>query len=223
MTAATSPPAFKIPLATARSSGPQPTTSVRRPGSMFCDFNKMVAAARPMTPGVVQPAKGMTRSVVPVATSNALGNQLTDPSGLITSVRRLLPTFHTLCPKRQRTPAWRSSWRKASPSRASTGATIPGKRPKPSGKGRQTCPPASLFSSTSTTLSPLAFARSAARAPAGPAPITSKSILRKAELSAGLIKMLTPEREGLYSKARRHWDLAGWHLTLPDPDQTLLA
>ena len=35
--------------------------------------------------------------------------------------------------------------------------------------------------------------------------------------------MLTPEREGLYSKAGCHWNLAGWHLTLPDPDQTLLA
>jgi hypothetical protein len=47
--------------------------------------------------------------------------------------------------------------------------------------------------------------------------------LRKAELSAGLIKMLAPKRKGLYSKARCHWDLTGWHLTLPDPDQTLLA
>jgi hypothetical protein len=35
--------------------------------------------------------------------------------------------------------------------------------------------------------------------------------------------VLAPEREGLHSKARCHLELTGWHLTLPDPDQTLLA
>ena len=85
--------------ATAGSSGPLPAHQRRRPGSMSCDLSRIVAAARPMTPGRVQPGKGTTRSVVPVATSSARGCQLTVPSGPSRSMRRR-PSPSTPCGRR---------------------------------------------------------------------------------------------------------------------------
>ena len=57
--------------ATAKISGPRPDTTVILPGSICCAFNRIVAAANPITPGVVQPGTGTMRSLVPVAATTA--------------------------------------------------------------------------------------------------------------------------------------------------------
>ena len=52
-------------LAATAEQRPAPATTTRRPGSMPCALIRIVAAASPITPGSVQPGKGMMRSCVP--------------------------------------------------------------------------------------------------------------------------------------------------------------
>ena len=60
--ALTLPPALIMPEATTASSGPHPATTVLLPGKTRCDFNKVVEAAKPITPGKVQPGNGIILS-----------------------------------------------------------------------------------------------------------------------------------------------------------------
>ena len=174
-TAATSPPSFSIPAATAGRSGPHPATMVRRPGSTACDFRSTVAAASPMTPGRVQPGKGTTRSQAPVAAMSRGARKHSFPSGPTASMRKPFVIDQTRRPRRISTadPARRA--RSASPWRAS----VDEKRPLSPGHGaRQTWPPADGCSSISTTDNPTRAAMSAALLPAGPAPMTTRSTVR---------------------------------------------
>ncbi len=68
-TAATSAPDATSPLAAASRRGPQPATTTRFPGCIAWLFNRIVAAASPITPGSVHPENGATRSWAPVATT----------------------------------------------------------------------------------------------------------------------------------------------------------
>jgi hypothetical protein len=113
--ASTLPPPSMVFAATAASSGPHPATRVERPGSMPCDFSRIVAAARPITPGVVHPSNGTTRSVVPDATINARAEQCTGPCGPVASTRYSPVTAHTGWAKKVVTVLAASSRRSASP------------------------------------------------------------------------------------------------------------
>ena len=71
-----------------------------RPGSMPCDLIRMVAAARPITPGSVQPGKGTTRSYAPVAAISRGAVNASWPPCPATSTRKPLATDQTRQPKR---------------------------------------------------------------------------------------------------------------------------
>ena len=94
------PPAASTLDATSSSSGPQPARTMRRPGSMPCDLIRMVAAARPITPGSVQPGNGTTRSCAPVAAISRGAVKASWPSVPATSTRKPLATDQTRQPKR---------------------------------------------------------------------------------------------------------------------------
>ena len=171
-TAATLPPALMIPAATAASRGPHPATITGDAGTTPWDFSRTVAAARPITPGRVQPGNGTTRSCAPVAAIRRGASKTSLPSGPSASTRNAPPTDQTRRPSRTSAEDFASAARRASPSRRSGEASS---RTSPAHGARHTWPPAAGCSSMTTTRKPTPAAARAAFAPAGPAPRTITS------------------------------------------------
>ena len=97
MIAETLPPDLIIPFATAINNGPQPATTVDWPGRTYWDFNSIVEAARPITPGIVQPGKGIIRSSAPLAIISDLACHELNPFGPTVLTTRSDETDHTRC------------------------------------------------------------------------------------------------------------------------------
>ena len=102
--------------ATAASRGPQPATTVARPGIICWALRRIVAAARPIAPGRVQPGIGITRSDVPVAATTALASHARGPSRPTASTRKPGAANQIRWPRAVVTGLAASSARRRSPS-----------------------------------------------------------------------------------------------------------
>ena len=199
--------------ATAASSGPQPARTMRRPGSMPCDLIRMVAAARPITPGSVQPGNGTTRSCAPVAaiSRGAVNASWPSVAGDIDA--------EAAC---DRPDAAAEAQRDRGMRQSGGAGRRPSRRPR-RGCRRKAARPArdrpvrrrAAASSISSTDRPCRAAASAARQPAGPAPITIRS-------NAAVIAP-RPAQRGRNLEPRHDRHHAGLAQLAADPHQALLA
>ena len=174
-TATVSAPRRSRPVVTVSAASPPPTTSALRPGERPWLLSTAMASLRRTTPGRVQPGKGVTPSVLPVATIRRLAATRRAASPTANDTLRSRSTSHTSAFASSSAPASRAD---RSMARACASPVRPPNMSKRSlsGQGcRASSPPGAWPASIRMTDAPASAAVAAALSPAAPPPMTTTS------------------------------------------------
>ena len=201
-------PTRPVSAAAGSSSGPEPATKIRLPGRQAVTLRQQLRRAHRHHPRQGPPGKGTTCSCALVARITALArrDEVTSPLRYSDSVRSL-PRCQTRVSGHHLMGASATQRSSSSPWRSVTENARCGFLP---GWPTIYWPPATGDSSSSVTFSPKSDATKAAANPAGPAPITARSVTpelrdRQHRRGAAAYPSITLGGPGLHPHSSPNW------------------